>query len=365
MIKLCKIVTIVAIVSALGSVVLVSVQVLNGPSEQLDILAKPGVAEIFKKSNAAATRTADTDSILSKEARLFAFGLDPPPPPKSIVKRSPRTKKPPKRPPVAPVITPKVQPTGKFKLIATVCYPDRPEKSLALLNMTSLGLKWHRSGDEVNHQTIHEVKPESIVLYANGKLSEELLIQSPKSTIKSLLKSNVAVSDLPSPTTTIVAPDRTVPTSAGVDKTPVRPKYNAMPNLPTRSMVNPAAPPTQNRPGIPGAPRPGIRPPRLPTTGARTYRRRTVTPPPPPPSPEDRKKSLNNNIFDIQKRMGNIQSNVPEEQKNAEAEAWGKLLKLLEKERTELDSAPDSAPKADSATDDADKSGSSTDNTEK
>ena len=157
-------------------------------------LEKPSAVSKFRKLSDLLSRTQNKESEFVKQAKAFALRINPPPP---LVIEKPVIEKPVAKGPVKPSRpTPKQQTrTTKFSLVATCRYEDKPEKSLALLNIVAEGLKWIRQGDTVGHLTVHKVNDGSIILYQNGTLNAEIFVPPLKETV-SLLKSDYENGDV-------------------------------------------------------------------------------------------------------------------------------------------------------------------------
>jgi hypothetical protein len=208
MIKTLRITTIVA--AALAAVLFVLVVVFgfrsNGKADKF--LSMPSVIEKFKKA-AGERLTKNTGQIspLVKQAKLFAFYLDPPP----ALKPNKTIKPTPHKP--TPIPKPEVV-SAKFTLAGTAYYEANPSQSWALINEIGKGLHWVKQQGKVGHLIIQEVK-NGLVVVKDGQRTFELAPQrTPK---KSLVKNSSSdssgtkpVSVLPGRTSTITStPPRT------------------------------------------------------------------------------------------------------------------------------------------------------------
>ncbi len=221
----------------------------------------------------------------------------------------------------------------KFKLVATCRYDDRPEKSLALLNLTSKGKKWFRQGETVGHLVIHEIKDGSIVLYKDGQENSEISVPKAVSMIRSLLKSDQnAIISMPAPVAQTIRPTQK---TASVEPKPTVVHGEG------RSIPSPAAVTTTRRmpkPASTTAIRHGTTLPSA-TTARRISSRRVTSrlpahrPRPEPKTPEEKKAEVDKSIAGIK----DIMSGARGEGTKNDMETWQKLLDSLEKEKSETE----------------------------
>jgi len=222
--------------------------------------------------------------------------------------------------------------TAKSKLLATAVYPDYPEKSLALLDMGNvIGFKWVRVGDEVNHQIVHEIYPDRVVLAQSGRMETVPIQSDPPKSYKSLIAqadaqpaledqigSTPAISTapgvLPEPGATVNS-GRTEP--GGASRAAVPPSLSSR----TRTLT----------------------PTSIPTRTSGTDRAFRTTPV--PPSPQERLEMADQNITDIKKLIKESDSlpGVSEEEKARERELWNKLLQIMEQEKQRITEPPPEA----------------------
>lgn len=190
MIKTLKIACIAVLIASAVTLAAVGFFALKGDPEMEAYLAKPGAIEDYKEKMAGIDQeNTEAESPLVTQARAFSLRIDPPPPP--APKQSERPELPKEitdllndRPSV-----PKGPITVKFSLVATCKYEDRPEKSLALLDMPGEGQKWFRQGDTVGHGVLEAVGDGMIVFNANDR-KEEVYMPRPVSQ-NPLLKSDM------------------------------------------------------------------------------------------------------------------------------------------------------------------------------
>ncbi len=328
MLKTLKITSILVALTALAVVVMLVIFGLKGDVGIEEYLGLPGAVEKFRKLAKPANGQQDATSPLVNAALAFVLRIDPPPPPKPKPKSRPKSK--PK--PVVAKVTPKKAPPPpkpkkkvvnvKFKLVATCRYDDRPEKSLALLNLTSKGTKWFRQGEEVGHLVIQEIKDGSIVLYKDGQENSEISVPKVVSKIRSLLKSDQDASTSKpgssDPSVTLVKPSKKT-ASTQPEPDVVRNRVRRAPNpaaaTATRPSTTPASATTTRRPAR-----------RVPN---RRVTSRKPTPRPKPQTPEERKASLDKSIAGVKDAIGRTKG------KNAskDMEIWQKLLDSLEKDK--------------------------------
>lgn len=300
MIKILKIVNIIAVVAAVGAILFLAKSALGGGGEPPSALTDPGPIEEFRLLINLSGKIREQESPLVRQAKIFAIKIDPPPPPIPLAPKNTEVTDADPRPPE--VEGPKVIKT-KFSLVATCKYKDKPEKSLALLNIPPKEPKWYRQGEKVGYFTIHEVKDGSIVLYQGGRKNSEMFAPQ-ESSIKSLLKSD---SD--------EAADFGGDTAITQMK---QPKQILIPDTST--------PPPSRRPGSRIIRRP-------PTRSSRTISRRQVA----KQTPEQQKTSIKSNISRIQNLMEKPSPGATEKRKEAEKKAWADLLQKLQKDLVDVE----------------------------
>lgn len=153
MIKTLQISSILAVIMA-GVLFVSSVVFGVHQDKQIEeFLNSPGAKEQFLKGGKPTPgRGGEKTSPLVKQAELFAKILDPPPPPKPVVKNVPITKeKGPVTPPPPPVLT------AKFKVFGTAVSESEPERSIALIDEPGKGLVWVRQGSVIMGTTIEKI----------------------------------------------------------------------------------------------------------------------------------------------------------------------------------------------------------------
>ena len=337
-VKTARIATIASIVATVGIAGWLGVRWLGSSRAAPKILTDPGIVAQIRAKRPTGPTAQQKESALVGQARLFALGINPPPPPRPEPRE--RTKPVAKAPtptakaPTAPVpVTPRF--SAKSKLLATAVYPDRPSKSLALLDMGNvIGLKWLRVGDELDHQVVQEIHEDRIIL-AQGGATETLGIQAePKSGYRSLLAEDnpaaATTSESGSATTVSTAPTGLPqPTATASRTTPVGPDASS------RTLALPPSLSSRSR-AIP--PRPGstLSVPTGPGTG-RTYRAGPAA-----PTVEQRRKMADQNITDIKKLIqeAEVSPAASEEEKARERELWDKLLQIMEEEKKRIEALP-------------------------
>jgi hypothetical protein len=373
MLRIVKILSIASMGLAALTMVMVLVQIIRG-GEGSSYLSEPGAVERFEQKSGTAKPTIEAESPLVKVSKLFAFALNPPPPPppapKAVAKAEP-TEGP--KIPVKPEEErpePKVAINAKFKLIATACYASVPDRSLALLDLTSQGAKWYRLGETVEGLTIREIKENTVTLYQGEKLNSTVEMAQMTTIFPSLLKSDAVEGRpvtyvRPAAADAIVLPPnmtaRDIPKllekhsleeiqASGAANPPASTgPQTIFSTNPAAALTDPAATgsisagPAKPATGAAGAAtdartaqRRGAYRPGVPPT--RTIPNAPVRTPAPPPTPEAQKAEMDKNIDDIRNLMkptpGSGGADPSEDQK-----AWGELLKLLEDERKNLDTA--------------------------
>jgi hypothetical protein len=372
MLRIVKILSIASIGLAALTMVMVLVQIVRG-GEGSAYLSEPGAVERFEQKSGTAKPTTETESLLVQKAKLFAFALNPPPPPeapKTVAKAGPEAPKLIDKPSDdRPEI--KVSVNAKFKLIATACYESVPDQSLALLDLTSQGPKWYRLGETVEGLTIHEIKENEVTLFQGEKLNSTVEMAQMTTIFPSLLKSDAesgrSVTYVPPVSTEpIELPQkmtaRDIPKlmekhsldsiqAAAAGNPPPTPGprtiFSTDPAAaladPAATGANPAGPPKSGAAAAAdarAAQRRGAY--RAPVPATRTIPNAPVKTPAPPPTPEAQKAEMDKNIEDIRKLMGTQNPNSGGANPSEDQKAWGELLKLLEDERKNIDAAPGS-----------------------
>lgn len=190
MIKLLKLASFLSIALAVSTVVLAGIGITRENStfsERAEFLDTPTVVEILREQKDNIPKT-DQDKTSPLVIQASAFALRIAPPEIKRVKTSEGTGR-----KVDPVQkgrpdTTKYQPErpATFNLVATCRYEKFPEKSLAMINITSKGPKWFQQGEMIGPNKIKLIEDGRIILDQNGK---ESYLEAPKdNTIKSLLK---------------------------------------------------------------------------------------------------------------------------------------------------------------------------------
>jgi len=313
---------------------------VRGSGAEPALLKEPGVVAHLKARRPQGAKPEQKESALVAQARLFALGINPPPPPPpprpertKPVATAPRPTAPEAPKPVAPTFT------AKSKLVATAVYPDYPEKSLALLDMGNvLGLRWVRVGDAIEHQVVREIHPDHVVL-AQGNQAEVVPIQSePPKRYKSLLAQADTAANAAGSATEGLAP--------AVTRRP-----GGLPQPTATTNRRGPVPPT----GTPaGSPTLGSRSRSIPTRPGSTLTGsgssgRTFRTLPAAPTPEERRRMAEQNITDIQKLIKESDNlpGVSEEEKARERELWNKLLQIMEQEKNRATEPPQASSEDD------------------
>lgn len=332
MLKTLRITSLIATVVAIAGVVVILLYALKGNSEIREFLASPGIIESIEGQNKSQeTKTSKVPPLVA-QAKKFALRIDPPPPPPP-----PKPKTQPKTPakvartePKKPAIpTPKVKTSAKFDVLATVVYKETPEKSLALLKTTGNKQEWFRQGEKAGHLEIQEVRNGSVVFTQGGRNPQERFVPAKKEP-KSLLKnssetSKSALTGGPSSITVQLTP-------------PGQPKPSENSQATSAQQAQPARTAAGAQATDSGTVR-MVRPidrssrTRL-STSERIQRVRSI---PKPPPPEEQKASIENTMSSIEEIMSRQDESAPEEQRQREAELWGRLLEELNTEKQKLE----------------------------
>ncbi|MBN1124765.1 MAG: hypothetical protein JXA82_07150 [Sedimentisphaerales bacterium] len=328
-----KILAFLSVLAAVGTAGWVATDLLGRNEDSPKVLSELGVLEQFIAGRPGTENTEEKESPLVTQARLFALGIDPPPPPKPVVKPPVETTR---TIPVARQPEPEIkrpEPKGpfstKFQLLATAWYPKYPSKSLALLDLGgTIGRKWHRPGEKVNHQTIQEIYEDHIVVLNDSGQPESVALQrKPEPKYKLMLKSEAeklesAVPPIPTGGMSASAIP-SLPSNASRATSPIRPPAST-----SRSSSVVRAP---TRIGASSATSSG-------TEANSDQPDRTYRTPPTLPTPEERRKTVDNDINNIKRLMqeSGKMAEMTEDEKAEELKAWNALLQILQAEKTRL-----------------------------
>lgn len=131
----------------------------------------PAVTDRIAKIAHRSARSSSAVSPLIAQAQAFADHLNPPRSPEP----SPALQDPP-----AISETKTVAPAAMLRLHATSCYPDRPERSMALVSApggTTPEQQWVKEGSQFGPFHIHEIRRGGII-YREGNLLREVAIEA-------------------------------------------------------------------------------------------------------------------------------------------------------------------------------------------
>ncbi len=164
MIRVLRITSFLAAVTALGFFVFIAARGLAANDNVEKFLKLPDVAKQFQ-ADIAGRRSAgsEAETLLMKQAKAFALRINPPPPPA------------PPRPavPSAPAIPrPQAPVSAKFKLIGTSYHFGDEANSLALIDEVGKGLHWVKQGGKVGHLIIEKIGDGKVIINDNGKTYE-------------------------------------------------------------------------------------------------------------------------------------------------------------------------------------------------
>ena len=192
--------------------------------ERADFLDKPDVIEQLRKLEIPDGNEDKTPPLVT-QAIDFALRIDPPPPPKPKVPvaKAPVTNVPLENHlPETPVIKEKPITNATFKLLATCVYENHPEKSLAMIDLTSQGSKWVHQGEAVGRKVIHQINDGNIVIYENNRKTGIMEVPK-KDLVCNLLKgSGPKVTTTSSPYTRTSPQNRTSPYSRTSTNRPIK-----------------------------------------------------------------------------------------------------------------------------------------------
>lgn len=349
MLKTLKITSIFVAIAALAVVVVLVIFGLKGDVGIEKYLGLPGAVEKFRELATPGEGQQDATSPLVNETLAFVLRIDPPPPkakprpkaPKRAVTKK-RTKK--KLPPPPKPKKPEVK--VKFKLVATCRYNNRPEESLALLNLTSKGNKWFRQGEEVGHLVIQEIKDGSIVLYKDGLLNSEISTPKVASKIRSLLRSD----QKPSKSTS-------KPADPSVAQVEFKTVETSLKTASQQELVDPSVVKVGPETGQPSKKAVSTKPRSAAAAALRRTPNRRVTrrrpkpasnprprPAPKPKTPEEKKASITKTISGAKDAMNRTKGEDTEDS----MKLWQFLLDDLEKDKSEAEKEVSEAAKTES-----------------
>lgn len=348
MLKTLRITSLVALIVAVCGVAAMGVLGLRGDSEIASFLDKPGVVDAAAAEKPPETDPQQVESPLVVQSKLFALRINPPPPPPPKVVEPPKTE--PKKevvkrelPPPPPVVEPP-RPKGavnaKFTLLATVmCTADR-SRSMALLQQSGGTQEWFREGERVGHLDVDEVRDGSVVFSQGGRNPQTLFVPV-KPEGKSLLKHPATTAARPTGAGSInvtLGPEPTsMPAEAAAAAGPVEATVTAVSEGPDDSSTSTT---DSGRVRIQRS-REAAEAREAAADRVRTRVAPVVR------TPAEQKASIESNISSIQEIMSRDAGADPK-QKEAENEAWMKLLKALEGEKKNLDATATKAADEDS-----------------
>jgi hypothetical protein len=179
MVRLLYILGLSAVAAACG-VFSRSVELWGRGDPELDRLAeRPGVVEAFRQRQGEQTvgDGGQAASPLVAQAEAFAAYLSPP-----VVAKEQGASVPVlelgTRVDASPPVRPK-EVSVDFRVVAVSCYPDRPERSMALIAASSDGeseARWVKEGAGIGHFVVHEIRQGAVVL-RDGEQLRELAVE--------------------------------------------------------------------------------------------------------------------------------------------------------------------------------------------
>ena len=312
MLKTLRITSLIALVLAVCSVLLIIVFGLRGDRDIKAYLETPGVTEQFEDEGTEGDKDTPKSPLVA-QAHEFALRIDPPPPPPPPVTQE----KPDIPPAIKAVQRERVEPppkptfSAKFDLLATVLCQSDPTRSMVLLKLGTGKEEWFWQGDPVGeHQSIDEVRDGSAVFSQDGQNPQEKFVPA-KPQAQSLLKADATTSPRPVGPDSINIPSDAVST---VPQAAVSDRAAAV----TRPNLSRAASTART------------------TASGRIQWLRTA---PKTRTPQEQKASVEDSIQDIQGIMNRDDTILSEEQRKVENEAWTKLLSALQGEKEKLEPA--------------------------
>jgi hypothetical protein len=329
MLKTLRITSFIAAILALcGTAAIIFMGLKENPKVKT-FLEGPGIVERFKDKFKDQGKKNDKISPLVVQAKEFALRIDPPPPPKPpapAVKPQPPVEVARVEPPKPVIPTPKVAVSVKSDLLATVLCVSVPEKSLALLKTSGDKQEWFRQGEKVGHLEIKEIRDGSVVFTQDGKNPQEKFVPE-KTEVKSLLKSEQAVSTAPKTDSGNVAIPRPALRDSGGTLADIQQPDGTSP---ADSDSGSAARPIRR---VAGRPRADV--------STRIQRSRSIPPPTPiqPPTLEEQKESLEQAMSGLKEMMRNEDAALSEEDRKNSEEIFSSLMSQLKEEAAKLEGA--------------------------
>lgn len=197
MIKLLKLASFLSIVASVIVVTIVGIGLTRDNetvSGRAQFLSEPTIIDKLREIEGLSNTKKDNVSPLVTQSIEFALRIDPPIPPRPSVRNTgrPNVVGKPVEELIEEFIPEPPEAIAKFKLIATSWCQDYPEKSLALLDITSKGQKWVRQGETVERQEVRQINDGSILLYKGGRENGILRVPKKKS-IGNLLQRDAGV----------------------------------------------------------------------------------------------------------------------------------------------------------------------------
>jgi len=154
-----------------------------------EIRRRPGALEMFRAQDYGFGVDSPEVSPLVVEAEAFASYVNPAPPVESLPPPAPQA---PARSRPTPTVRPRASSVA-FKLHGTSVYPDRPERSMALISEPggSEGeRKWVREGAALGHFVVEEIR-RGVVVLSDGDAVREMTVE-PSPGRRSLVRSYTA-----------------------------------------------------------------------------------------------------------------------------------------------------------------------------
>jgi hypothetical protein len=135
------------------------------------LLNAQGIIEFFRAQPNSITEASTAEAPLLRQAKAFAKHLNPPQARKKVTKPHRVNNK--KKPvPVRPL-----QPSFKFKVLATSVYAARPSKSMALIWQPGGDLLWIKPGESLGHFVVDAIK-HGMLVYKDGNELREIAVLS-------------------------------------------------------------------------------------------------------------------------------------------------------------------------------------------
>jgi len=159
--------------------------------EVQSICEQPSVLQKFEELQSWQDTLTDKESPLVVQAQTFASYLNGP-----VVQEKKEEVAAGRKSPRNIAKTPKIRvvPSAKFKLEGTSYYPNRPERSIALIaepGSTDENQRWVKEGERLGHFVVHEIRRGVVVYRDQNEQLHEMSIER-KTATRSLVRDHIS-----------------------------------------------------------------------------------------------------------------------------------------------------------------------------